>query len=255
LLGVLRGWLPGSSNPATSGNPDDILENDEEAHVVYRVVRPADTSSIIEAMAAAYFAGEPVTRAGGATLKDHKAFLEMFVPRMAKEGNSVAAFDTTTGCVLGAFLNEDFSNPAPSAFNGFLKSSDGEFRACMKMIEQLEDALVERFEIPEDIPAKEWLHLFMLGVVPDSQGKHISSKLIKLSVKLAKAQGFKMAFAEATGDSSKVLLEKHGGARCEHFIDYSVWEGPAANSIRKLPQEGAKGMGLMVIDLHRFHRV
>ena len=67
---------------------------------------PSDVDSVLPIVAKAFHAGEPVSGAGGATLADFLSFCRMFVPRMAKEGNTILAISTTSNEVLGAFLNE-----------------------------------------------------------------------------------------------------------------------------------------------------
>ena len=67
---------------------------------------PGDVEAVIPVVAKAFHAGEPVTGAGGAPLADFVAFCRMYVPRMAKEGNTILAMSAASNEVLGAFLCE-----------------------------------------------------------------------------------------------------------------------------------------------------
>jgi hypothetical protein len=81
---------------------------------------PTDVLAVNPVVARAFFDGEPTMRCAGATERDISTFVDMFLPRMAAEGNTIIAVDKTTQAVLGAFMNEDFCNPDPAGLDTFL---------------------------------------------------------------------------------------------------------------------------------------
>ena len=226
-----------------------ILENDEANGVCYRIMTPEDAAAVTTVMANAFYEGEPVTATGGgATLRDMTDFCQMYVPRMAAEGNTVLAVDVQTNEVLGAFLNEDFANVDPPECDGFLRQADGIWGPCLAMIEQLEAALSTRFTIPpSDRPTGRWFHLWMLGVAPNGRGRGVGKKLAAHSVQWAKTCGFEVAFAECTGALSTHILQKLGAERIA-FCDYATWEGEHAETLRGLPALGHPGMSMMTLE-------
>lgn len=225
-----------------------VLETDGATGVVYRIMTREDAVAATEAVAQAFFAGEPVvTRGGGATLRDMRAFCAMWVPRMAEEGNTVLAIDGETGSILGAFLNEDFSNVDPPGYDAFMESCDGVWAPCMNMIDELEGALCARYSIPKTgrQPGR-WFHLWMIGVLPAGRGKGIAKKLASHSLAWARSRGFEVAFAECTGSGSTHIMETLG-AETIAYCDYATWgEGAEGETLRGLPAMGHPGMSMKV---------
>ena len=75
----------------------------------------------------AFFEGEAISAAGGVTLTDQRSVNAFFCTRMAAEGNSIVAVEMKDpSIVVGAFLNEDFSNPEPEGLRAHLKTLEGE---------------------------------------------------------------------------------------------------------------------------------
>jgi GNAT superfamily N-acetyltransferase len=207
---------------------DDVLERDDVNRVVYRIMKPDDAASTLATMAKAFHEGEPLTAASGATLKDMRAFCQLYIPRMAEEGNSVLAVDKDTGDILGAFLNEDFCNPDPPDFMAFMKSADSDFNPLLGMVEELETELNKLYAIPREAAARapgRWFHLWLLGVVPVARGRRVGVKLAANSVAWAQTRGFELAFAETTGAVSTTIMGKHAGATAVHFLDYAAFKG------------------------------
>ena len=263
---------------------DTLLERDDANGVCYRIMTPQDAAAVTAVMANAFFEGEPVTAiGGGATLSDMMAFCQMYVPRMADEGNvrcpaprplacdasncphascltatakiethrsqTVLAVDVQSHEVLGAFLNEDFANTDPPEFESFLAQADGIWSPCLTMIEELEVALSERFAIPPSNRASgRWFHLWMLGVAPNGRGRGVGKKLAAHSVRWAKARGFELAFAECTGALSTHIVHKLGAERIA-FLDYAAWQGEHAETLRGLPALGHPGMSMLAVGL------
>lgn len=228
-----------------------ILETDFANGVIYRIMTPLDIATVTPCIANAFFEGEPVTvTGGGATLRDMTACCEMYVPRMAAEGNTVLAIDAESEEVLGAFLNEDFANADPEGFDGFMAQTDGIWSPCFAMIGELEDALCERFDIPA-VAEREWgrwFHLWMIGVAPAGRGRGVGKKLASHSVAWARSRGFEVAFAECTGALSTRIMAKLGAERVA-YCDYGAWQGEHAETLRGLPSLGHPGMSMMVVTL------
>ena len=230
-----------------------VLEADAAHGVTFRIMVPSDVPAVTKAMAAAFHAGEPTTGGGACTLADWMAFTAMYVPRMAEQGLTVVAVDGATGCVLGAFLNEDYATRDPPAIKSFLEGAEGDWMPTFAAI----DVLETHFNVAHGVPAVglrpagQWFHMWMLGVVPQGRGKGIARKLALHSLAVAKAKGFATAFAECTGAVSTHILVKHCGAAVEKFVDYATFDGcdTAAAVLRGLPAQGHKGMSLTVNQL------
>ena len=228
-----------------------ILETDTCNGVLYRIMSPSDAKAVVHVVAGAFFEGDPVINGGGGTLRDMTSFCEMYVPRMAVEGHTVLAVDTSTGDIIGAFLNEDFCNTDPPEFEAFLAQPDGIWTPCINMIDELEEALIEHFSIPRtNRPAGRWFHLWMLGVAPSGRGRGVAGKLAAHSVAWAKSCGFDIAFAECTGAISTHVMTKLDAERLA-FCDYAKWKGEHDETLRGLPGLGHPGMSMMVVDLKK----
>ncbi|CAE7383973.1 unnamed protein product [Symbiodinium natans] len=234
------------------------LEDDAANQVLYRIMGTEDIPAVLEAVARAFFEGEPVTAAARppCTLGDWTRFTEMFLPHMAAEGHTVVAFDKATGKVLGALLNEDFVHPDPPAMEKFLDTSDGDWRPLMAMVEELEIQLMESHKIPpkaEERPSGTFFHLWMLGVASSARGRGVGSKLLRHSLLWAKQRGFKMAFAETTGAISTGMVKKHCSPKLDAFVDYASWDKmPTSEELKQLPSLGHLGLSMLSIDLTDF---
>ena len=101
-----RGACPNGRTDKQQQDTPIILGTDTANDVLYRTMVPSDVDSVVPVVAKAFHEGEPVSGALGATLADFLTFCRMFVPRMAKEGNTILAISTASNEVLGAFLNE-----------------------------------------------------------------------------------------------------------------------------------------------------
>ena len=229
-----------------------VLEVDPENNVIYKIVEPKDAAEVIDVTATAFDKGEPLTKQCGSTQRDMKNFVSMYVPRMAKEGYTVAAIDSKTGEVLGAFLNEDFNNPDPAGIGAFLDNSDGVWMPVLTMIESLEEKLLEKHNIPAnpiDRPAKTHFHLWMIGVAPNGRGRGVGKKLFTHSVGVAKACGFKLAFAECTGAISTHIFKKYLNPTLDAYVDYKTWDGVGKEDVNKVPDTGHPGMSMLSVAL------
>ena len=147
-------------------------------------------------------------------------------------------------------MHADYCNPDPEEIDDFIANTKGDWIPVLSMIEELEEFLNRKYNIPSaaaDRTPGKYFHLWMIGVAPAGRGKGIGRALTLHSLKWARDRGFKMAFAECTGSISTHILTKHGGASVETFIDYSTWNGcDTASTIRGLPKAGHKGMSLTV---------
>jgi GNAT superfamily N-acetyltransferase len=78
--------------------------------------------------------------------------------------------------------------------------ADGKWGPVLSMIAELEHALAARLAIPAgaERPARQWFHLWMIGVAPTGRGRGVGKKLAAHSLAWARARGFKVAFAECT---------------------------------------------------------
>ena len=235
-------------------NTEQVLEQDDINKVTYRILQQHDVAAAVEVLALAFFEGEPVTGQFGVTLKDMRAFCQMYIPRMAQQGHTVVAVEHDTDCILGAFLCEDYCSPVPAEFSNFLDEADGTWAPLLRMLDELDNHLHDTYSIPScetEREAGKWFHLWMLGVSSKARGRQIAKKLSAHSVLLAREQGFSVAFAECTGAASTKILTKVCGAASAKFIDYATWGGAEAelDGLRELPSKGHLGMTLTVNDL------
>jgi len=211
-----------------------------------------DSNAVLDSISVAFHEGEAISAAGGVTLEDHHKINELFVRRMAGNGNCIVAVEMEDPTVvLGAFLNEDFANPPPEGLEETLASLEGNMTPVMSTVEELEGHLRQKYGLKDDLERGKVLHLWMLGVTTEARGRKIGQKLAIHSIAWAKKQGFKIAFAEATGAASTHILTKHGGQEVVHFIDYGVYEGPCQEQVRALPGQGHNGASLTVSDFRQ----
>lgn len=103
------------------------LQVDEANGVVYKIMTPETAADASKVTALSFHRGEPLTKALGVTLEGMQRFVDMYVPRMAREGYTVMAQDLQTGEVLGAFLNEDFCNADPPEAEAFIENAEGDW--------------------------------------------------------------------------------------------------------------------------------
>ena len=103
------------------------LHVDEANGVAYRIMTPETAAEASKVTALSFHRGEPLTKALGVTREGMQRFVDMYVPRMAREGYTVMAQDLQTGQVLGAFLNEDFCNADPPEAEAFVDKAEGDW--------------------------------------------------------------------------------------------------------------------------------
>lgn len=222
-----------------------IYEKDLGRGILYRNMTRADIDEGTMVLSEAFHKGEPLTGSLGLnwSYKHWVEFTNVFVPRMAEEGNSILAIDLSTNKIVGGLLNEDFCNPVPSQSQ---KWGDP-LTPLLDAVDELEDGLLSHFNIEsfQNVKKGIFFHLWMLGVLPEYRQKKIGHYLYFYSLEHARKSNYDYAFAECTGAESTRMALKNDGY-CIHELDYSNWSHGSNKPFQNIAQNGHDKFSLIL---------
>ena len=145
---------------------------------------------------------EPMSRCLGLSLEDYLPYTELVCQKAVSEKMTIVARLKRSGEIIGFCINEDFmSAPIYSAEN---------ISSKMKPLLYLLEALDHKYFGASPVKAREFFHLYMLGVRADWNGMGIGEKLVKESLRLGCKLGFSQMVLEATGATSQKIATKLG---------------------------------------------
>jgi ribosomal protein S18 acetylase RimI-like enzyme len=207
-------WPPNKQRDI--GDPVEILR---ETHgVCYSLFKLGDLDEMALVLAGAFSEHEPMARACGCSQRELVDFVKLFGPLAARERLTPIARDVATGRIIGAFLSEDFTSPAPEGFDRVSER----LRPILTLLACLDDPYREGKAI---LPGR-YLHLFMIGVAREFTGRDVGQNLLACCLENGVRRGYVMAVTEATGTVSQSIFRQAGFTerRRVEYTDY-VFEG------------------------------
>jgi ribosomal protein S18 acetylase RimI-like enzyme len=189
------------------------------------IFEAADLAEMAAVLGESFTRGEPMASALGMTAKDIESLVLLFGPKADLERVSVVARDSNRRMV-GALLAQDFAGPPPSG----METVTADFQPIGALL----DGLDESYRQGKTIRPGEYLHLFMLGVLSDHEGKRIGHNLVTTALKNGFEMGYRMAVTEATGSTSQHIFRQLGfvDRLTVRYSDY-VFDGrPVFSSIK-----------------------
>lgn len=185
----------------------------------YAALEAQDLDRVAEVVAQSFTDGsESAALALGVTAGDFKLFLNALLPKFLREGLSIVARVAQTGEICGAQLNDEMTFDLPVDPSQFVWTGP---------LLALANELYRQYFQQGPCEPHHCVHVFMIGVSRSSRGKGISHQLVDLSLKTARARGYRRAVVEASGLVSQHVLRKAGfTARVEILYATFEFEGP-----------------------------
>ncbi len=189
-----------------------LAESDD---LTYSILGAKDVTQVADTVARGFTDGsEPTALALGLASEDFKPLLEALLPKFLRDGLSIVARDRQTGEIAGVQLNEEMGLDLPVELTRFEWTAPV-FALAGEMYSQYFQG-----GLPEP---NESVHIFIIVVSSSHRGKGVGQKLLDLSLKHARARGFRRAVVEATGLISQHIMRK-GGFTNRVEILYATFE-------------------------------
>jgi len=191
--------------------------------VTYRVMNAADAEQAARVLAVSFMRHEPLFTASSVSIDESLQFVNIFMPRMSRNGLSIVAVDDKTNEIVGVCINEDFHDTTEEATA--VAALPAKWVPIFKLIDELEHVYKAHFDVGSHAlpPKNQHFHWWMGGVHSDYQGRGILGECVRAMLELAAQKGFRAVFAETTGVFSRKTCLKHG-FRELMTIPYASWE-------------------------------
>merc|ERR1711990_175131 len=153
--------------------------------------------------------GEPLAIARQITYEEMLPFTLELTKRSAAQGLSAVCKDST-GKVLAVVTAEDLLNPVMCENDAFFETwqSAHKFEPIFELLAGLEAEFIQ--SSPGKLEQGSVLHQGLAAVHPELALYGLASYAAKMTIKLARAQGYKMAVAQVTGKFSQSGAKKMG---------------------------------------------
>ena len=135
--------------------------------------------------------------------KDFIDYVKLLGEWAEKEELTVIVRDKSTNEVIGVTLSGDLASDSPLTPENSENLSD-KFDPIVELLERLET----QYKHGKQIKSGEYLHIYMLAVSPDYQGKQIAQNSIQICLNNAREKGYTYAFTEAANSVSQHIFQK-----------------------------------------------
>ncbi|TMP38982.1 GNAT family N-acetyltransferase [Pseudoalteromonas rubra] len=159
---------------------------------------------------------EPLAHLNAADPREFADYMLFLSKKCAEEGLGFIARETNTDRVIGAILSADLAETV----NG----DSGLNEVHTNPIAALIGALNGAYFTQGDIQTGTYLNIKFVATDANFKVKGMVTALISKCIQEAKAQGFKFAQAEATGNISQHIFANKLGFEEKEFIKYSEFE-------------------------------
>lgn len=166
----------------------------------------------------AFSGSEAMTVAQGLSVQDFYQYITLLGEWLVEAGLSVIAKDKESGQIIGALITDDFASESPLEVE---KISD-KFAPVFYLLQSLDNS----YKQDKQIGLYEYLHLYMLAVVPEFRNKGIAQTLVSTALEHGIKQGYKVAVTEAVNRTSQNIFKKAGFTpRCETSYRQFTYNG------------------------------
>lgn len=169
----------------------------------YEIFDLNSLDGIADLVGKAFTASDPMAIAKKLAAKDFTNYIKLLGKWAEKEKLTVIAKDKSTNEVVGAVIAGDFASDSPLDPENSTTLSN-KFEPIVELLESLET----QYKHGKQIQGREYLHIFVLAVSPDYQGKKIAQNLIQVCLNNAVECGFTYAFTEAANSISQHIFRK-----------------------------------------------
>jgi hypothetical protein len=154
-------------------------------------------------VAEAFSRYEPMAVAQGIPVTELADFVKLLGPKAQQEGLTVLARDQGTGQVIGAMITDDFASVPPEGMERFCEA----FEPVFALLGELD----EHYKQGRSVRLGEYLHLFMIAVNHQHNGRKVAHNLIQSCLENGIRKGYRTAVTEATGVISQhIFRDKFG---------------------------------------------
>lgn len=174
----------------------------EKEGIQYQVLDKDHLEETIDVVTQHFIKEEYLTRESKLTYSEFGKFVRAYCELDLSQKLSLIALDKNTKKVIGFSISEDPQLPEAVNPNDYLSLSPN-FEPFFAVLNELHHQCLKT-----EFKQGECYHLFLLGVLPEYQGKKIGKTLLKLSGEYAKSKDFKYVLVEATSPITKPLCEK-----------------------------------------------
>ena len=148
----------------------------------------------------AFSAFDPMAIAQGLSVQDFYQYITSLGEWFSDAGLSVIAKDQESGQLIGALIAGNFASDSPLE----IEQISSKFAPIFHLFQSLEDS----YKQDKQIGPHEYLHLYMLAVAPQHQGKGIAQALVAITLAHGAKQGYKTALTEAANPTSQHIFRK-----------------------------------------------
>ncbi|XP_052857303.1 arylalkylamine N-acetyltransferase 1 isoform X1 [Drosophila gunungcola] len=181
------------------------------ATMEYKQIEMEDCDQVLEHLRRSFFADEPLNKSAGLCQNGSSCIaLEAHCVEAIKDRMSLMAVDAKVeGCckIAGVVLNGILRpGNAAKSLKKLDSTSDADFRKIFELLHghSLKYNLFEHFAVGSIFDVR------ILSVDSGYRGQGIANELVKQSVAVAKANGFRLMKADATGIFSQKIFRSHG---------------------------------------------
>jgi ribosomal protein S18 acetylase RimI-like enzyme len=167
----------------------------------YSVLQQSDFAELAFVLSVSFSGGEPMAKTLGMRASDIEPIVGCFAAKAAAEQLTIVA-RTDAGKLVGALLAQDFATPPPAG----LELTTHLFLPIGALL----DGLDEEYRQGKNIEPGQYLHLFMLGVLPEWAGQGIGHHLVATALENGQKHGYRVAVTEATGCGSQHIFRTQG---------------------------------------------
>lgn len=170
-------------------------------NIVYQFLDQTTYQECIDCVTSHFLKEEYLTRESKLTTEEFGALVKAYCDVDLTEKLSIVAIDTISKKIIGFAISEDLKGKNGVDAHKYTRLSKN-FIPFFDVLEKLHEKC---FHL--NVQEGECFHLFLLGVLPDYQGKKIGKTLVQLSEAHAKERKFKHIMLEATSPITKPLCE------------------------------------------------
>lgn len=186
---------------------------------------------------------DPMAIARQLSVQDFHAYILSLGAWLSAAGLSVVARDERSQQLIGALIAGDFAADSPL----LAEQINDKFAPIFALLQSLEDY----YKRSRDINLGQYLHLYMLAVLPQHRGKGIARTLVSVALEHGARQGFGTALTEAANPISQHVFVKAGFAPRQQ-VSYEEFTYRGKRVFASIADSG--GTTLMDKDLTRTDR-
>lgn len=195
-----------------------------------RVLAARDSQAAASCLAGA-FRRLPMVQALAPTQVELETLMWAMAEASAPLGLSLALYHVPSGRMVGCGLCDDYA--------AWLQTPALELPAHLAAGLAIQEALDQRFLASAGAPAEPTVHMNLLGLDREHEGRELPGKLVELTLDLAVSQGYRAAIAHAASPVVQAIL-------CERFAfsrvgvqPYSSYEYAGRRPFESLPVSDA----------------